>query len=167
MQTLKDEVDAVFHAQEKRANERARGIEHDGMNPCDVSPRFIRRTLMSMGPHMDQVAKSELCAVQHSLSSLTSSILSNTLSLDGNVRGGLVRVIDLKDLGTEDDTRPSELFEPSLRSLAQMDAHVFQAAVADMASYASSKPSSLDVSASLSGPDAAIEQTGFDTERNI
>jgi len=158
LKALKDEVDATFLSlQEKKAH------SGEDLNPCDVSPRFIRRTLMTMGPHIDQVAKAEIHAVQHSLSSLTTSVLSKTLALDSSVRGGLYRVVDLVDASNQvTDTRPAELFEPSIRSLAQMDTEVFQAAVADMISYASSHDT-LDTSDRLAALDAAIEHAGFTT----
>ena len=54
MQALKDEVDSAFRAMVER---RAQNGEHDSQdNPCDVSPRFIQRTLMSMAPHMGNIA---------------------------------------------------------------------------------------------------------------
>ena len=40
-----------------------------------IHRRFIRRTLMTMGPHMKHIANHELVAVQHALISLSTSVL--------------------------------------------------------------------------------------------
>jgi hypothetical protein len=116
--------------------------DHEIKNPCDVSPRFLRRTLQAMGQHMDHVAGPQLLAVQNVLTSIIASNFSHQYSLDGNVRGGLYRVLSLDETlqEQEDDRRPKKMFESSLRTLATMKHSAFQVAVAEMAQYSAQQP---------------------------
>ena len=154
LKDLKLEVDTAFSKLESR---RANGIEFDhGDNPCDVSPRFMRRHLMHMGPQMSMLAGNELDEVQHALSVLSTSVLTASLNLDHRVRGGLVKVVHVADMRQVNSTRPSELFAPSIRTLASMGTEQFHAAVSEMATYAAKTPS-VDLEAIKSESQAKAE----------
>jgi hypothetical protein len=142
LEALLQELDEAHNKFKCRLTGTGRDEVHETKNPCDVSPRFLRRTLQAMGQHMDHVAGPQLLAVQNVLTSIIASSLSHQYSLDGNVRGGLYRVLSLDETlqEQEDDRRPKKMFESSLRTLATMKHSAFQVAVAEMAQYSAQQP---------------------------